>query len=279
MENSVELIRVPDQALAAFIEKTLKRNGFDVAHVEQEGVFAVVLHNPQQAQAAAAMLTQLLHDLRQSAGKMPVEPLTGQPQPALSGGWFASMGWLTKGVFIACALIYGSLFVVGATIYNWLFFPASLDGLATQPWRLITPMFLHLSTLHLVFNLMWWADLGRLVERFQSSAQLLLVTLTTAAISHLAQFWYAGPGFGGLSGVVYGLLGYVWIYGRIHPASGYVLRRSIVVFMLVWLVICFVGLPDIVANAAHLAGLLSGCALGGVFGLLHRRHHQGNSAQ
>ena len=131
-------------------------------------------------------------------------------------------------------------------------------------------MLLRLSILHIIFNLLWWADLGRLIERHQSSAQLLLVTLVTAGISNVAQFLHSGPLFGGLSGVVYGLLGYLWIYGRLNPGAGYALRREIVLFMLAWMVICFVGLSSVVANAAHLAGLVSGCLLGGIFGLMAR---------
>ena len=114
-----------------------------------------------------------------------------------------------------------------------------------------------------------------MIERHQSSAQLLLVTLVTAAVSNVAQFLYSGPMFGGLSGVVYGLLGYLWIFGRLNPGAGFALRRQIVVFMLAWMAICFVGLSDVVANAAHLAGLVSGCLLGGIFGMVRRSQKQG----
>ena len=160
---------------------------------------------------------------------------------------------------------------MGDGVYRALLFPASLEGLASQPWRLFTPMLLHFSLLHILFNLLWWSDLGRLIERHQSGLQLILITLVTAAVSNVAQFLDTGPRFGGLSGVVYGLLGYLWIYGKLNPDSGYALRREIVIFMLAWLVICFVGLSGIVANTAHLAGLVSGCVLGAVWGWLARQ--------
>ena len=180
------------------------------------------------------------------------------------------MGWVTRIVLVLCVAIFLTPYLFGYGVYRALLFPASMEGLTSQPWRLITPMLLHFSLLHIIFNLLWWADLGRLIERHQSSAQLLLVTLVTAAVSNVAQFLYSGPMFGGLSGVVYGLLGYLWIFGRLNPGAGFALRRQIVVFMLAWMAICFVGLSDVVANAAHLAGLVSGCLLGGIFGMVRR---------
>ncbi|MBA3981770.1 MAG: rhomboid family intramembrane serine protease, partial [Alcanivorax sp.] len=162
---------------------------------------------------------------------------------------------------------------MGPTVYRYLMFPDSLAMLAQAPWRAVTPMLLHFGLLHLAFNLLWWMELGRIIERFQSGPQLVGVTLVTAVVSAVAQFLASGPAFGGLSGVVYGLLGYLWIYGKVNPRAGYGLRREIVLFMLAWLVICYVGLAGIVANEAHLFGLLSGCALGAATGWYRREKY------
>jgi hypothetical protein len=71
--------------------------------------------------------------------------------------------------------------------------------------------------------------------------------------------------FGGLSGVVYGLLGFAWVAGRLNPRwLGMAPATPIMLFMVGWLVICMLGVFDVlgfsVANAAHLGGLLSGSA-------------------
>lgn len=266
----MELIRTAQPEVADLIEQALTRNGITVER-HQVGEF-LVLSVPDRNQYASAhrLVEELVRDLKNRQGKVAVEPLTGRPQPLLSGGWLASMGWVTRSGLVLCAVIYLTPFLVGEEVYRALMFPPALEGLASQPWRLFTPMLLHFSVLHILFNLLWWADLGRLIERFQSSTQLLMITLVTAAVSNVAQFLHTGPMFGGLSGVVYGLLGYLWIYGRVNPGAGYPLRPEIVLFMLAWLVICFVGLSDVVANAAHLAGLVSGCVLGGIFGLIRR---------
>ncbi len=154
-----------------------------------------------------------------------------------------------------------------------LLFPDSAGGpLASgEPWRLITPILLHFGGVHLVFNLLWWWTLGGIIERFQSSFQLAMLTLGIGLVSNAGQYWADGPAFGGLSGVIYGLMGYLWLYGRVNPRAGYQLQPAIVNFMLVWMVLGFTGLIGPVANAAHLSGLLAGCAIGVVFGLYRRQ--------
>jgi GlpG protein len=71
-----------------------------------------------------------------------------------------------------------------------------------------------------------------------------------------------GANFGGLSGVVYALVGFVWWFGYLAPEQGLSLAKPIVAFLLFWLVLGFVDLlPVNLANTAHLLGLISGCLL------------------
>ncbi|MEY1662505.1 rhomboid family intramembrane serine protease [Isoalcanivorax beigongshangi] len=275
----IELASFPDAAVAEVFSRALGRAGYGTQVRAREQQFVLLLEDAAHYDAARQLLSELVRnpsDARlqdqawQSGEVMPRQPRSANMPPLLGSAWWASMGPLTRAVLVACAVIYG-LEVAGFSVYRTLLFAPSLEGLQAQPWRLFSPMLMHFSLLHLLFNLLWWSDLGRTIERFQSSVQLLWVTLVTAAVSNLAQFLASGPMFGGLSGVVYGLLGYLWIYGRVNPGAGYGLRREIVLFMLAWLVICYVGFADVVANEAHLAGLLSGCVLGAITGLQRRR--------
>jgi len=129
-------------------------------------------------------------------------------------------------------------------------------------WRLLTPIFLHFGVLHLFFNMTWLYQLGCMIEARQSSLRLLLLVIVTGIVSNLAQYLVQGPFFGGMSGVVYALAGYVWMRGKYDRTSGLFLNQQSVVILLVWLVICFTGLLGAVANYAHLAGLLCGMAIG-----------------
>jgi GlpG protein len=131
-----------------------------------------------------------------------------------------------------------------------------------EVWRLITPIFIHFGLLHIFFNMLWLRDLGSMIEGRQSTWLLAVLVVVIGAASNLAQFYYSGPMFGGMSGVVYGLLGYIWIRGKFDPGSGLLLHSSTVTMMLLWFVACFTPLIPHVANAAHAVGLVMGMAWG-----------------
>jgi GlpG protein len=141
-----------------------------------------------------------------------------------------------------------------------------------EPWRLVTPMLLHFGAVHILFNMLWLADLGRTIETRHGALYLALFALSSAAISNLAQYEIAkNPIFGGMSGVVYGLLGLVWARGKFDPHASYGLSRGTAQFMLIWLLLGFIGelaqgmglarTPGM-ANWCHLFGLLVGVAWG-----------------
>lgn len=148
--------------------------------------------------------------------------------------------------------------------------PAFLEVQRGQLWRLLTPIFLHFGILHIIFNMLWLYQLGNQVERCASPRLLALLVVVIGVVSNVSQYLITGPLFGGFSGVVYGLLGYVWIMAQFKPASGYVMDRFTVGFMLAWLLLGLSGLMGGIANAAHLFGLLAG-VLWGLYTVRGRR--------
>jgi GlpG protein len=133
-----------------------------------------------------------------------------------------------------------------------------------QIWRIITPIFMHAPArmvLHILFNMLWMRDLGSIIEYREGSLKLGLLVFVTAAFPNLAQYFITGPHFYGISGVVYGLLGYLWMKGKFDPASGYYLPQSTVVMMLIWLALGFTGILPI-ANTVHTVGLVVGVLWG-----------------
>jgi len=143
-------------------------------------------------------------------------------------------------------------------------------------WRLITPAFIHFGWLHIVFNSLWMWDLGSRVERLLGGLNMLGLFLVIALVSNVAQFVFGGPSlFGGMSGVVYGMLGFSWVAPLLQPRWSIQPTPGIMLFMVGWLVACIFGIVEVlgfgaIANAAHVGGLLSGAALGAAFGLLSR---------
>jgi GlpG protein len=144
---------------------------------------------------------------------------------------------------------------------EWLFLwlPAVLRG---EVWRLVTPIFLHFGIWHLLFNLLWLFQLGSMIERRLGTGTLAAVVLGTAALSNLAQALVSGPNFGGMSGVVYALAGYVWMRGKHDPNADVYLDPQSMQWLLIWLVLCFTGLLGPVANTAHVVGLVAGAVWG-----------------
>ncbi|KLV38155.1 rhomboid family protease GlpG [Aeromonas caviae] len=181
-------------------------------------------------------------------------------------------GPLTLVVIIACLAIY-ALNAIGLPIFDELAFHPTLAQFTDwQAWRYVTPAFIHFSVLHLVFNLLWWWYLGGQIEQRLGSGKLFILLIVGAALPNIAEFFASGPRFGGLSGVVYALLGYSWLRTRLQPDCGLAMPPALMGFMLVWLVLGFLdmlGTPT--ANMALLAGLLVGLAQG----WLDRHHRPG----
>jgi len=164
-----------------------------------------------------------------------------------------------------CWLVFlGSELGWAQNIFNMLqFYPhLSIDALLADPIRLIGPAFFHFSWLHIVFNTMWWWQLGGSIEKALGKSTLINILLLSAIVSNVGQYLVSGSNFGGLSGVVYALVGFVWWFGYLAPERGLSLSKPLVGFLLFWLVLGFVDLlPVNVANTAHLLGLISGCLL------------------
>ncbi|MDB6032817.1 MAG: Rhomboid family protein [Verrucomicrobiales bacterium] len=140
-----------------------------------------------------------------------------------------------------------------------------------EVWRLLTPILLHGSFLHIFFNMMWMFDLGSMVEARETSWKLLALVLVIGVLSNLGQLYFVGPNFGGMSGVVYGLLGYIWMKGKFDPASGLYLHPQTVVMMLIWFFACLFNFIPAVANWAHGVGLAAGMAWGALSSLYQNR--------
>ena len=135
-------------------------------------------------------------------------------------------------------------------------------------WRLITPTFLHFSITHLVFNCLWIYILGSRIEKLDGLSIFLFIFILTGVLSNAGQFfWTQQYLFGGLSGAVYGLLGYCFIIELDGRHGRYGLPEALYLFMFIWLLVGFTGILSFfgfgnVANTAHLVGMIAGFIIG-----------------
>jgi len=141
-----------------------------------------------------------------------------------------------------------------------------------QWWRLVTPIFIHFGLVHLAFNAAVVVEFGRRIERGAGSLALMLLTLSIAIVSNVAQFALThGPLFGGLSGVAYGLVAYVVVRGRFDRTERvWYVNPSFAIAVVAMLLVMSSGVTEWfglhIANTAHWVGLV----LGSVAALLWR---------
>jgi GlpG protein len=164
---------------------------------------------------------------------------------------------------------------------GWELYSPGLEPiLHGQVWRLVTPMFIHFRIWHLVFDMYCLYLFGGAIERQRGPLRYLSLVLFLAVLSNLCQYFLGhatwdgfvphlvpNPAFGGMSGVGYGLFGYIWMKARFQPELGLDISPGTVTFLMIWFFLCmtpwihfFMG--SNVANVAHASGLLGGMFLG-----------------
>jgi GlpG protein len=136
-----------------------------------------------------------------------------------------------------------------------------------QVWRLISPIFLHLSPMHLLFNMLMLANMGALLETKKGTRFYIGFVLVSAVVSCVGQVVWSqamsgNPYFGGMSGVLYAVFGYIWMKERYEPHLELQVGQTTILILMIWLVVCMLGMMGNVANAAHVAGLLAGALWG-----------------
>jgi len=196
--------------------------------------------------------------------------------------------WL---IALACLVSFSSSFGSKLSLIEPIFFNKFLISfnqiqfydfqttylISNEWWRLITPMLIHFSPTHLIFNCLWIYILGREIEQLDGKIIFIFLILLTSAFSNYLQYSFSGPSlFGGLSGVVYGLLGYCFISETFLRINKFSLPPAIYIFMFAWLLIGFTGFLDLlgfgkIANFAHLGGLLSGITSGYIFSMYNKK--------
>jgi GlpG protein len=245
--------------------------GWDVSLVTLEAQL-IALYSAEEC--AAEVLNALAEfaatpdaEQYQAAAWQHGEPLQQKMDLGLAQLWSqmrGAAGLWTQVVAYLCVLVFLLQQIWPDSSYQALkFFGAAQWQQSWFDWRWLSPVLLHFSLAHLLFNLLaWWLFAGR-IEQQLGARSLMLMSVSAALLSNCAQFLLQGEHFGGLSGVVYAVLGFLWIYGWRFPAQSLRLSRWDIGLALFFLALGFMDLLWVnTANWAHLSGLLAGMAFG-----------------
>ncbi|MGB8330049.1 MAG: rhomboid family intramembrane serine protease, partial [Polyangiales bacterium] len=254
------LTTVPDQAEAKTLGDALYADGVVTTLKEtRDGSVAVWVHDEERMDQARAFLnafdaneshfSEMARKARaqrrqEAKADEHIRARTEKIRRQIEARQNMRIGTVTAGLMVICVAVFvvtgkgedvsvvryltfapivpiGNQFVFGDASAIW-------HG---QPWRLVTPMFLHFGFMHIFFNLWWLKDLGTAIERVFSARYLLIFVLVTAVFSHVLEYVMSGPTtFGGMSGVVYGLFIFIWIRGRLDPSFPYRMPQQLVTF-------------------------------------------------
>lgn len=137
-------------------------------------------------------------------------------------------------------------------------------------WRPFTCTLLHGDAIHAAFNIYWALTLGTVLEAWLGPALFFALFALLAYVSSLTEFVWSNyeqlqSSMVGMSGVVYGLFGFLWAGARWRSEFRYVANPQNVQLMMAWFFACIFFtnagvLP--VANVAHGAGLVMGGLVG-----------------
>lgn len=154
----------------------------------------------------------------------------------------------------------------GADLPTLVFFGAKFNPLIIegQFWRLVTPIFLHIGLIHLLFNQYALFLFGRQVEAYFGTPRFVGIYLLAGVGGSLASFAFTPAVSAGASGAIFGIIGALAaLYLRNQALLGEMGRRRLQSLGGLILINLFLGLsvPGI-DNFGHMGGLVAGALLG-----------------
>src|SRR5438552_5187935 len=140
--------------------------------------------------------------------------------------------------------------------------PAIAQG---QWWRFVTPIFIHIGLLHLLFNSYALWIVGPQVEKLYGGARfVILYVLTGVGGVYGSYAYHPNTISAGASGAIFGLFGVLLVFGlryrnSIPPFFKRAVGTGVLPIIVINLIIGFT-IPAI-DNSAHIGGLLAGALL------------------
>jgi membrane associated rhomboid family serine protease len=182
--------------------------------------------------------------------------------------------YVTYAVIGLCVVVYLWELVNLHAVEAALIGPLANGGIGAA-WALLTTTVVHSPTnpLHIVFNVMAFSVLGRLIETIYGPFRLGLLLIALAWVASAAQLEFNGLGIG-LSGVVYGIFGFMIGASPSNPFLWWFVKKN-AVSLLGWAVLAVVISQTStmkIGNVAHFSGLFYGAICGLIYGLPRYRY-------
>ncbi|HZH03124.1 MAG TPA: rhomboid family intramembrane serine protease [Myxococcaceae bacterium] len=201
------------------------------------------------------------------AGELPIYRRLHEPRHAYFARYFrlARFPWTTSLFAAACIAVYVASAWNGPLGFDALVrMGAKVRPLITdlgQGWRLLAANFIHRDALHLGLNLFVLFNVGGALENAYRTLDYLWLLLFSGVATMTASLFLANGITVGASGMVYGCLGGVVVFGLKYRSilpSRYrrILGEAAIPTLLVFLWIGWTSAG--VDNAAHLGGLIAG---------------------
>jgi len=232
-------------------------------------------------------------------GLLPEEPPPAQVPPAPPGppdaappgrlAWLPDVLWpLLRGLVWPTRRLWAVPLLIDLNLFAWLAMTvlggvsasaptgrelvtwgSNVSGLSwpTQPWRLITSLFVHAGFTHLLLNLVNLWLLGALLEARTGGGRLLAAYLASGLAASVATLWYHAGGVNsvGASGAIFGLYGVLLALLLTKKLVLDKFDRRAMLGLVLYLVLSNLlgGLTGNVDNSAHLGGLALGLLVAG----------------
>ena len=289
---------LPDEKSAAAFCSFLWSQGIENQVETEENRCALWVHSEEHRTEAGALLEEFQRDPAQTRFQLDTAGLLAAAEKALETARIESslsahplmlvtVPYGVGAVTLVLVLVSMALAFVGWVGYEDRMFQelliTSLPVEATSEpvalalpeiaqgefWRLLTPVLVNVDVLPLMFNLLLLLHLGSMIESCAGAGRLGSLFIVIGVLSNLAQFYVSGPAFCGAAGILFGLLGYVWIRGRMDPASGLFLRPHTVAMMLVFYIVGMAGSASgLFKLSLGTTAQVTGFALGWIWGFL-----------